>query len=292
MRRPSLFLAPSVAALACLILSACTGGATHPAVRATASAAKPATGPAGSPGHPVVFSCAEESFSGDSPVPQRPQPGDLAVGPLIIPGGQRLAMADPAGYGDHGSYKIPFIVPMGATVTVTIDPPARGRVVISNPYAPAGVTAATYRPCAHVAGFYAQGFAFTNGQVRGCVPLEVRSGDQPQVRHVTLSLFAGSCVRLRGYQEERGDGRDHQEGDPDPAQDDSDGGQVRAPLAAGRVPDLPARPVAKNQRNQGADAAQSEDPEQQRGDRGPIGVGDADELARRHRVSGGGDFLG
>jgi hypothetical protein len=44
-----------------------------------------------------------------------------------------------------------------------------------------------------VAGFYAQGFAFTGGQVRGCVPLEVRSGGQPQVRRVTLSLFAGSC---------------------------------------------------------------------------------------------------
>jgi hypothetical protein len=135
---------------------------------------------------------AEESFT-EPGIPQRPQPGDLAIGSLIIPGGQRLATADPAGYGEHGSYKIPFVVPMGATVTVTIDPPARGHVVISNPYAPAGVTAATYRPCPHVAGFYAQGFAFTGGQVRGCVPLEVRSGGQSQVRRVTLSLFAGSC---------------------------------------------------------------------------------------------------
>ena len=58
---------------------------------------------------------------------------------------------------------------------------------------PAGVTAATYRPCAHVAGFYAQGFAFTGGQIRGCVPLEVTAAGQPRVRRVTLSLFAGSC---------------------------------------------------------------------------------------------------
>jgi hypothetical protein len=189
MRRRSLFLASAVA---CLFLSACTGGATPHAVQATAPAAKPAAGPAGSPGHPVVFGCAEESFV-NGPVPQRPQPGDLAIGPLIIPGGQRLATAQPAGYGEHGSYKIPFIVPMGATVTVTIGPPARGHVVISSPYAPGGVTAATYRPCAHVAGFYAQGFTFKGGQVRGCVPLDVTVAGQPRVRHVTLSLFAGSC---------------------------------------------------------------------------------------------------
>jgi len=191
MRRRSLFLAPAVA---CLFLSACTGGTTHHAIQATVPAAKPSAGSAGSPGHPVVFGCAEESFPGSgSTVPQRPQPGDLAIGPLIIPGGQRLATARPADYGEHGSYKIPVVVPMGATVTVTIEPPARGHVVISNPYAPAGVTAATYRPCPHVAGFYAQGFAFTGGQVRGCVPLEVKAGGQPRVRHVTLSLFAGSC---------------------------------------------------------------------------------------------------
>jgi hypothetical protein len=195
MRRQSPLLISVLAALTSMVLSACTGGTAHRA--ATATAATPtmahATGPVGSPGHPVVFGCAEQSFGGDTVIPGRPQPGDLAIGPLIIPGGQRLATADPAGYGEHGSYKIPFIVTMGATVTVTIDPPARGHVVISNPYAPAGVTAATYRPCPHQVGFYPQGFAFNGGQVRGCVPLEVQAGGQPQVRRVTLSLFAGSC---------------------------------------------------------------------------------------------------
>jgi hypothetical protein len=196
MRRPSAFLAASMAALTCMLLSACTGGTAHRA--ATATAATPtmahATGPVGSPGHPVVFGCAEQSFSGDTVIPGRPQPGDLAIGPLIIPGGQRLATADPAGYGEHGSYKIPFIVTMGATVTVTIDPPARGHVVISNSYVSAGVTAATYRPCPHQVGFFPQYLAFTGGQVRGCVPLEVQAGGQPQARRVTLSLFAGSCL--------------------------------------------------------------------------------------------------
>jgi hypothetical protein len=55
------------------------------------------------------------------------------------------------------------------------------------------VTAATYRSYAQAAGFFAQGFAFTGGQTRGCVPLDVRVGHQPRVRHLTLSLFAGSC---------------------------------------------------------------------------------------------------
>jgi hypothetical protein len=191
MRRLSPSLVPLAVALACLLLTACTGGATDHAVQATTPVTP--TGPAGNPDRPAVFSCAEESFSGGSPAPQRPQPGDLVVGSLIIPGGQRLATADPAGYGEHGSYKIPLIVRPGATITVTIDPPARGHVVISNPYAPGGVTAATYRSCARVAGFFAQSFAFTGGQTRGCVPLEVQAGGQPRARHVTLSLFAGPC---------------------------------------------------------------------------------------------------
>jgi len=33
-----------------------------------------------------------------------------------------------------------------------------------------------------------------NGQIRGCVPLEVRVVGQPRVQRVTLSLFAGSCA--------------------------------------------------------------------------------------------------
>lgn len=179
MRRRLLVMAPI---LACVTLAGCGGG--------TASSVP--AGPAGSPGNPQVFSCSEESFLGGPP--QMPEPGDLAVGPLVIISGKAVANADPAGFGEHGSYKIPFFVPRGSTVTVTIDPPARGHVVIDNPYARHGVTAATYRPCANVTGFFAQGFAFTNGQIRGCVPLEVRVGGQARVQRVTLSLFAGSCA--------------------------------------------------------------------------------------------------
>jgi hypothetical protein len=189
MRRRLLFMAPI---LACVTLAGCTGGAVSSAPHHTVPSTRP-TGPTGSPGHPQVFSCAEESFLAD-PMPQMPKPGDLAVGPLVIISGKAVANADPAGFGEHGSYKIPFFVPRGSTVTVTIDPPARGHVVIDNPYARHGVTAATYRPCANVTGFFAQGFAFTNGQIRGCVPLEVRVGGQARVRSVTLSLFAGSCA--------------------------------------------------------------------------------------------------
>src|ERR1022692_5232731 len=51
-----------------------------------------------------------------------------------------------------------------------------------------GVVAATYRSCAREAGFFAQGFAFTCGQTRGCVPLDVSIDHEPRVRHVTISL--------------------------------------------------------------------------------------------------------
>jgi hypothetical protein len=194
MRRRLLFLVPI---LTCVTLAGCTGGAassaTRPAVPTKGPATRAATGPAGSPGNPMVFSCGAEAFT-DPPVPQQPQPGDLAVGPLIIISGKAVANADPAGFGAHGSYKVPFFVTMGSTVTVTIDPPARGHIVIDNPNARHGVTAATYHSCSNVAGFYAQGFAFTDGQIRGCVPLEVRVAGQARVLRVTLSLFAGSCA--------------------------------------------------------------------------------------------------
>jgi hypothetical protein len=185
--RGLVFMAPM---LACVTLAGCSGGAASSAPHHTAPSTRP-SGPAGSPGSPQVFSCGEESFL-PGPMPKMPGPGDLAVGPLVIIDGNKVANADPAGWGQHGSYKIPFFVPRGSTVTVTIDPPARGHVVIDNPYAHR-VTAATYRPCANVTGFFAQGFAFTNGQIRGCVPLEVRVGGQARVQRVTLSLFAGSC---------------------------------------------------------------------------------------------------
>jgi hypothetical protein len=194
MVRRLLFVAPI---LACVTLAGCTGGTASSAARHAAPATGPVTrapvGPTGSPGNPQVFACSEESFLA-GPMPQMPEPGDLAVGPLVIISGKEVANADPAGFGEHGSYKIPFFVPRGSAVTVTIDPPARGHVVIDNPYALHGVTAATYRPCANVTGFFAQGFAFTDGRIRGCVPLEVRVADQARVHRVTLSLFAGSCA--------------------------------------------------------------------------------------------------
>ena len=189
MRRRLLFLVPI---LACVTLAGCTGGPASSAPHRPSSAPR-ISGPAGSPGNPQVFSCSEESFLSGS-MPQMPEPGDLAIGPLVIISGKAVANADPAGFGEQGSYKIPFFVPGGSTVTVTIDPPARGHVVIDNPYAPHGVTAATYRPCADMPGFFAQGFAFTDGQIRGCVPLEVRADGQARVQRVTLSLFAGSCA--------------------------------------------------------------------------------------------------
>ena len=52
-------------------------------------------------------------------------PQNLVIGPLDIIGGKLLATADPAGYGDHGNYKIPIAV--GPTVTVVIPPRPEAR---------------------------------------------------------------------------------------------------------------------------------------------------------------------
>jgi hypothetical protein len=199
MRDPPPALLPAVATLACLLAAGCTASHGAPRSVASAPAASPGSGARatalpGSPGNPLRLSCAQESFGG-LPVPQRPGRGDLPLGrSSYIPGGRWLATADPAGRGEHGRYKVPLVVTMGSTVTVTIAPPARGRVLIDNPYSPArGVTSATYHSCARQPGFYAQGFVFTHGQARGCVPLDISGGHRARMTVITLSLFAGRC---------------------------------------------------------------------------------------------------
>lgn len=200
MRGHPSFLPSALATLTCAILAGCTAReaptaahhTTSPATRAAASNPQ-LTGRRGSPGNPLILSCAQEAFPGypGPPISPHPQPGDLVIGPLFIVHGERLATANPAGYGDHGQYKIPFIVTMGWTVTVTIAAPARGHVVIDIPNHRA--TSVTYHSCAHKQGFFAQGFAFTHGQTRGCVPLDVTIGHRSQVHRVMLSLFARNC---------------------------------------------------------------------------------------------------
>jgi hypothetical protein len=203
MRGRPLLLVPALAALACLILAGCTAGATSSAARRTtaSSSQRAATsahvaGRIGSPGNPLMLTCAEESFPLDPAF--KPGPGDLVIGPLIIANGKLYANVKPV---DHGGNKIPFIVLPGRTVTVTIGAQERGHVWIDNPYAQINwgirlVAAATYHACSPQAirqGFFVQGFAFTSGPLRACLPLDVRIGHQVQVRHITLSLFAGSC---------------------------------------------------------------------------------------------------
>ena len=209
MRRQALFLTLTWATLTCVVLAGCTGASTPGTNRAAASspAQSPAgsthvTGPLGSPGNPLVRSCAAESWPGPpGRAPVTPGPHDLAVGPMYFPAGLALATQTPAqwGYapfGRHGRfYKLPLVVRPGATVTVTIGASARGHVMIDvGADVPSGVSSATYHACRKAGGFYAQGFAFTRPPFRGCVPLEVTVGGQAQARHLTLSLFAGSCA--------------------------------------------------------------------------------------------------
>ncbi len=118
------------------------------------------------------------------------------MGPLYVVNGRRLSTVSPAGYSDHGSWKVPIVLAQGSTATVEIAPRAWGHVVISNPYSPVGgVVAATYRSCVGEAGFFAQSFTFLHGQASGCVPLDVRVGNGRPVLHATVSLAAGTCAQ-------------------------------------------------------------------------------------------------
>jgi hypothetical protein len=186
--RRQLFVA-TLAILGTAMIGGCTG---------TGASKARVGGPVGSQGNPLVLSCAQESLLPylSSPVPRHPGPGDLAVGPLFIINGKLRASASS---GDHGSFpKMPFVVVPGSVVTVVIGAQARAHVGIDNPYAKAWgvglVTAATYRPCSGQMGFFAQGFTFSHGETRGCVPLSVQIDHERLVRHVTISLGAGACA--------------------------------------------------------------------------------------------------
>jgi len=168
---------------ATLALLVTGGGGRHPSNRSTR----------GSAANPVVFTCDQTSNP-----PSKPRPGDLVVGPLWIINGRNAVDPNAAGPSPQHAYKYPIGVRPGATVTMMIAPAARGHVVINNPYAPSGVVAATYRACSPSSSkgwsVFAQGFAFTDGRTRGCVPLTLRTGRRTFIRHVTISLYAGHCA--------------------------------------------------------------------------------------------------
>jgi hypothetical protein len=199
----------TLAVLTCALLESCTAARTPgTALSATGPRAQPptsgphSTGPPGSPGDPLVLACTAESWPGyPARASTTPGPHDLAVGPMYFADGLALATETPAQHGyttfgrDGRSYKFGVVVRPGATVTVTIAASARGHAVIDiGRNAPGGATAVTYHACGQAGGFYAQGFAFIHPPFRGCVPLDVSTPGQAQVRHVVLSLFAGSCA--------------------------------------------------------------------------------------------------
>lgn len=182
-----------LAALAIAAASAAGCTTTAPEQPSRQSHHGPATATLGSPGNPLTLSCDQSSGL------LTPGPGDLVVGPLYIINARNSV--DPKGAGptpQHG-YKYPIAVIPGATVTMMIAAPARSHVVIDNPYGPQpGVIAATYRACqpSPYGGWtvFVQGFTFTDGRTRGCVPLTVQPGRGAPIRHVTVSLYAGPCA--------------------------------------------------------------------------------------------------
>ena len=177
-----------------IVAGLAAGCSTAAQIAGTQSHRRPAAR-IGSPGKPLMLSCAEASSAN----PVTPKHRDLVVGPLYIINARNSVDPNGAGPNPSHGYKYPIAVRPGATVTMMIAPSARSHVVIDNPYGPQpGVIAATYQTCqtSPERGWtvFVQGFTFTDGRTRGCVPLTVRTGREARFRHVTISLYAGPCV--------------------------------------------------------------------------------------------------
>ncbi len=151
----------------------------------------------GTPTHPQVLTCYEEAtqFTGGTPPPVGPH--DIGFGPGYFPKARLLATMNPPNSGRDAQltgYKLPPVVYPGATVTMTISRSARSYVVQQNPWSPRqGSVSVVYRACLHKRGFFPQSFRFTDGRIRGCVPIDVRVGGQRKTSHIVLSFFAGRC---------------------------------------------------------------------------------------------------
>lgn len=178
-------------AIAAALTAGCSTAGSHPPTRQSNGTATSV----GSPGNPLMLSC------GNASIPNVSAPGhrDLVVGSLYIINARMSVDPSGAGPTPQPGYKYPIAVRPGTTVTMMIAPSARGHVVIVNPYGPsAGVIAATYRACQPSAApgwtVFVQGFTFTDGRTRGCVPLMVQTGRAARISQVTISLYAGPCT--------------------------------------------------------------------------------------------------
>jgi hypothetical protein len=151
----------------------------------------------GTPTQPQILTCYEEAtqFTGGTLPPVGPH--DIGFGPGYFPKARLLATMNPPNSGRNAQltgYKLPPVVYPGATVTMTISRSARSYVVQQNPWSlRQGSVSVTYRACLHKPGFFPQSFRFTDGRKRGCVPLDVRVGEQRKTSHIVLSFFAGRC---------------------------------------------------------------------------------------------------
>lgn len=151
----------------------------------------------GTPTDPQILTCYEEAtqFTGGTLPPVGPD--DIGFGAGYFPKARGLATMNPPNSGrdaQRSGYKLPPVVYPGATVTMTIARDARSYVVQQNPWSPRqGSVSVRYRACSHKPGFFPQSFRFTDGRIRGCVPLDVRVGEQRKTSHIVVSFFAGRC---------------------------------------------------------------------------------------------------
>ena len=151
----------------------------------------------GTPANPQILTCYEEAtqFTGGALAPVGSE--DIGFGAGYFPKARGLATLNPPDSGQDAQltgYKLPPVINPGTTVTMTIAPGARSYVVQQNPWSPRqGSVSVRYRACLHKPGFFPQSFRFTDGRIRGCVPLDVRIGGQRKTSHIVLSFFAGRC---------------------------------------------------------------------------------------------------
>lgn len=126
-------------------------------------------------------------------------PNDLVIGPLTysgllggLPGYPTLSSPNFPGQGYF--YKLGPQVAPGATVTVSVDPAARGyAALVSKDSADSGDTQITYHACPNYTTIWIGGFLL-HDRPAACVPLTVTVAGEAAAQQVVASIRAGNCA--------------------------------------------------------------------------------------------------
>lgn len=194
--------APVVAAVIGILVVGCTNNppsppASPPSTTAAADAwtrsVPPAAAGAGS--HHVLDGCDQARSISDA----FPVPTDVVVGPLSY-SGLKASGADPIREpnSDNGGYfyKTGAQLRSGVSVTVTIADEAADYAAIVTESGPAeGSRSVTYQSCTtpSTGGFWWVGGFLLRNRNSACLPIDVTTPGDPNVRRVVIALGAGNC---------------------------------------------------------------------------------------------------